>query len=345
MSIFSGSIPIYLTYYIYLAYSHPMTDSATPAFTPAEATAALIVALQPPMDGITVPDVKHITDLIAQGADLEARDAGGMTALLRCLSWGCPASNRGGMVDGVHRVLTLLLQNGADLDAKTSDGLGAPDLATKWNDQQWATKKLGREAFRRTDPKLMAEVAEISTSWPKPGETVTDQMKRTFMIACHNGMMDEIRYTLYLYPDAVNWYEQTWNTNGGTPLMAAINHGGHKIDVARLLIERGADVNLQNENGMTALHFAVSRGNGSEEFIDVLVAAGANEHIKTAGGFDVMAQAEMKANPVFIERLRIALQNRDTLRADQESIIRTATTARLDTLRDIHARGAQRFKF
>lgn len=45
---------------------------------------------------------------------------------------------------------------------------------------------------------------------------------------------------------------------GWTPLMIAVS-GGH-LDIAKVLIERGAEVNHSNDNGQIALHYAASKG-------------------------------------------------------------------------------------
>lgn len=47
--------------------------------------------------------------------------------------------------------------------------------------------------------------------------------------------------------------------DGRTPLMFAVAEGN--FDVAKSLIEHGADLNIQNNNGETALHLAAIYGN------------------------------------------------------------------------------------
>ena len=49
-------------------------------------------------------------------------------------------------------------------------------------------------------------------------------------------------------------YIDAASPNGTTPLMMAVRYG--QGDVARLLVEEGADATLKNELGLTALDFA-----------------------------------------------------------------------------------------
>lgn len=71
--------------------------------------------------------------------------------------------------------------------------------------------------------------------------------------------------------------ERGWNVNeqvgGRTLLHHDANHGhGRRV---RLLLELGADPNIQDDMGRTALHLVCARGTGSET-IRALIAAGAN---------------------------------------------------------------------
>ena len=88
------------------------------------------------------------------------------------------------------------------------------------------------------------------------------------------------------------------NGAGWTPLIYAAT-GGH-ADVARYLIDAGANVNAASPNGTTALMMAVRGGHAA--VVDLLLASGAevghrNEAGATAlawakrGGFDAIARA------------------------------------------------------
>jgi ankyrin repeat protein len=85
--------------------------------------------------------------------------------------------------------------------------------------------------------------------------------------------------------------------DGSTPLMAAAGLGAPRggdeevtetgdrndpVEVMKILVERGADVNAANDLGMTAAHYAVQRG--AERIIEYLAAQGARFDVKNKQG-------------------------------------------------------------
>lgn len=304
-------------------------------------TAALHALLLVPMDGTTKVDLIELRRLVEAGADINAPDDEGYTPLIRHLSLPYPKSGTMGDKDALHGATRVLLRAGADLTHTTPEGVTASELAAQWSDDKWTVNRLDREALRRSDPVLLAEVEEISTIWPSPGTPADDNIKRSFMVACHNGAMDEIRYLLHLYPDAINWNEDSWTTNGGSGLMSAINHGGHKLDVAELLVARGTDVNWQNAAGLTALHLAVSRANGSEKFIDLLIKAGANEKLKSEDGLTALDLAQAQLSSIYAETLTAAIDERQALYQAERAAARAGADAIINTRR---ARDGVKFK-
>jgi uncharacterized protein len=85
--------------------------------------------------------------------------------------------------------------------------------------------------------------------------------------------------------------------DGSTPLMAAAGLGAPRggdeevtdaadrsdpVDVMKVLVEKGADVNAANDLGMTAAHYAVQRG--SEPIIEYLAGRGARFDVKNKQG-------------------------------------------------------------
>ena len=74
-------------------------------------------------------------------------------------------------------------------------------------------------------------------------------------------------------------------TMGSTPLISAAVFG--KTEVARALIEAGADVNLQNNEGTTALHSAAFLCR--TEIVEMLLANGAEKNLQNIYGSTPLA--------------------------------------------------------
>ena len=289
-------------------------------------TAQLHALLLLPMDGITEPNPTEIKHLLWAGADINAPDSDGLTPLLRCLSWTYADIFR---PHSTHVVLSLLLSLGADLNATTPYGTTAQTLASRWDDDRFASDKLSCEALRRSDPFLMAMFNQIDASWVKPGAPVTEALKRSFIAACYHGVLEEVRYIVHFYPDAVNWEDNTWLEHTCTGLMAAVVNGEcQQPDVPLFLLTRGANVNWQNNIGMTALHHAVCEGGGSDEdLIDPLVQAGANEKLENNEGWSVVALAQEQDNPAYAMLLTAALEKREAARRAQQESARLSIDA------------------
>lgn len=83
----------------------------------------LLLALLSLLLGARNGDLKTLTRLLNEGADIEPRNPGdGWTPLLAAARWG---------KKGHEEAVTLLLARGAVLDARGSDGMTAAELAVK----------------------------------------------------------------------------------------------------------------------------------------------------------------------------------------------------------------------
>ena len=85
-----------------------------------------------------------------------------------------------------------------------------------------------------------------------------------------------------------------------TPLGSAI--AAQQNDIARTLIEYGADVNAKAENDLTPLHTAAARGN--LEMATLLLDQGADLNATTKDGKTAMAYAEERNHPEMVEFLQ-----------------------------------------
>lgn len=309
--------------------------------TPQEATAALHAHLALPMDGLSMPDHLLAGDLLDAGADINARDDQGLPPLLRCLSWSYTSEDPDVFKTACHEMLDVLLARGADLAALTPANQTHADLATLWQDGQLASKKLGREAYRRSEPELAAAVAKIDVSWTKPGEPVTTNTKSRFVSACSNGLIDEITYMLHIYPDAVHWQADQKDHKNCTGLIAGVCSGKHRQDITRLFIAKGADVNQRNGINRTALHYAAI---ADDVCVTLLMQAGGDETLydtQDRTPYD-LAQARANSNDVFLRAMDAVIAQRnksnDNIAAQQSAHLRS------NAILSQHRRDGRKFK-
>ena len=88
----------------------------------------------------------------------------------------------------------------------------------------------------------------------------------------------------------LDWQDEKW---GWTPLHWAARAG--KIEIVRMLIDAGANVNVQTNGGSTPLHEAVRYG--SVEIVRMLIDAGADVNLQDEDGklpYELATTLEMK---------------------------------------------------
>ncbi len=74
-------------------------------------------------------------------------------------------------------------------------------------------------------------------------------------------------------------------TYGHTPLIIACNYD--YVDLAKLLISEGADINIRGKDGSTAL---IAAGSNSQELVEILISKGADIKAKMVDGTGVFTQ-------------------------------------------------------
>jgi len=185
-------------------------------------------------------DVRALRQLLAAGADLEARDERGRTALLAATHANAVAAAR------------LLIEAGADVNA--------------------------RDAINDT-PYLYAgarghlEILELTLSHGADLRSVNRFGGTALIPACERGHVETVRRLI-----AAGVKVDHVNRLGWTGLLEAIilgDGGPRHQQIVKLLLDAGANPNLADKEGVTPL--AHARQRGQVEVISLLRAAGGRE--------------------------------------------------------------------
>lgn len=196
--------------------------------------------------------------LLAQGAEVDARDEDGWTALLQAAA-----------ADGDRERVAIgqtLLEAGADVNARcTCTGY----LGGGWT----ALMIAAREARNPLLKLLLARGADPNIA--------NNEGQAALAIALDHGGDPETVRALLERGAEVNARDK----EGATPLMEAVNRMGSRMGSAesmRTLLARQADVHARALNGWTVLMLAAAYGN--VEAIELLLDAGADLHARTPKG-------------------------------------------------------------
>jgi ankyrin repeat protein len=233
--------------------------------------------------------------LLDRGADLEARDDRGATAL-----WWVADSPR------CAAVVRLLLERGADIEIKDRLGKGPLYIAAQYSYADAARLLLDRGADVNSRngslgaTPLMAAIGKRRTTTAKlllehnaDIRVRTEDGSTAFSLACHMGQLDLVKLLLVRGADV-----ESKDLFGVSALAEACQYG-HEA-VARLLIEHGADVESRDVPGKTVLYYAWFRGmpyaNESVLVANLLLENGADVNAKDSQGRSVLAAVAALCN-------------------------------------------------
>jgi len=258
-------------------------------------------------------DVNIIKELQgSQKIDINFLDDQGKSPL------GCAASK------GHYEAVKLLVDSGADVNMPNNDGETPLILAADNKDiaeflvdrgaDFYATDKLGASALKLATWAGYEEIVELFLTNPKA----------LLISAVKKGDTDIIRELLDSKKFDINFLDD----EGMNPLgrAAYLGHG----DVAKLLLDHGANINAQNKDGKTALYFAALRGN--EDTVKLLIANKADPKITDAAGRTALVMAALVRKQGIFKLIESALSPSELLR--QKKILKLISVSH-----SIHEKG------
>lgn len=183
-------------------------------------------------------NVTAVQEVLAQDVDIETRDVNGRTALLI-------ATHRNAI-----KVARLLIEAGADVNAM--DGI---------NDSPYL--------YAGAEGRL--EILLMTLNHGADLDSVNRYGGTALIPAAHHGHIETVRQLLKTEIDIDHINNVDW-----TALLEAIilgDGGDTYIEIVRLLVDAGADVNIADGNGTLPLNHAIDAGYSS--IVEILRAAGA----------------------------------------------------------------------
>lgn len=228
-------------------------------------------------NAVLASDQARVDLLLERGADVNKRNLQGLAPL------------HGAARQRDSNMMTFLIERGADVNSRDSDG--------------WTP--LAHAAFRNHVPSIevLAEAGADLEAGP-PGFT-------PLSIALAEGKFYAAKALLEVGASA----NGPAGTEQLTPLMlvasqreveqrsARLNQGPSSVEIAELLIEKGADVNAKSANGITPLMVAAAHDN--PPLIGVIAQAGANFGAKSPDGKTALQIAAANNNKAALQQLEL----------------------------------------
>jgi ankyrin len=251
-------------------------------------------------DAVKQEDLKLVESLLASGADPNSLDQDGFAPLENAIWQGCLP------------LVNLLLEKGADLNKMSSLNFSCLHFAVMKNYVEIAAlliKKGVNLNARANINALNYTPLDLATKLDRvelvqlllangANPTVSEEGFRTFYWAAEKGHLNIVNLLLANYPEFINKMDQ----DGCTLLSLAAQHG--HVDIARLLLEKGADPNMHTENGFTPLHWAAD--NGKLELVNLLLERGAS--LNDAANQDSFTPLHLAVDQNYVEVSRLLLE-------------------------------------
>ncbi len=227
-------------------------------------------------------DVAGIQALLEQGADVNAKDSDGATALIFAAS------------EGHKDVVKVLLDSGADVNA--TDFLGQNALVAASDGDYTEIAMLIEKVSVKPAVEAPPEVKKAPVKKPKKlKDYEIEVMNEELISAVRRGEKDAVETLLNRGADP-----NTKDRNGSTPLMEASIYD--YADIVDILLVRGADVDRKDNSGGTALMMAVISGN--TDIIQTLLARDADPKAEDRNGMTPLMEATLSGYTEIVELLQ-----------------------------------------
>jgi len=131
----------------------------------------------------------------------------------------------------------------------------------------------------------------------------------TLFEAAAAGKFDVVAHLVFTYPDALDYFAD----DGFTPLGLACYFGQHEI--ARYLVLKGADVNLPSNNGFNVFPIHSAAAGNYTDIAKLLIDNGANVNVRQQAGSTPLHSAAQNGN---LDLLILLLENGADINARME---------------------------
>lgn len=244
-------------------------------------------------------DMDSVTNLLAKGANVNAKDVDGNTAL----NWAA--------IKGHVDIIRILLAKGAEVNAKNNNGdtalmcavLGGNTetielLLSKGAEVNSREYDSGMTALMLAAKNGRAEIAQVLLAKGAEVNAKSNDGRTALMYTAQSGHAEIVEVLLAKAAD-VNAKEVNY---GYTALMSAAANG--YIEIIEVLLSKGADVNAKRNDGVTALMSAAQ--NGHTKIVELMLSKGADINARDNCGQTALSLAAQNGHAETIRLLKRA---------------------------------------